>query len=87
MVLSPLFVDDVVMLASSNLDLQHALGRLPAECEAGGMTISISKSEAIVLSWKKVACSLHFGREAYRCGFCSNADNVPVCHGKEEVEF
>ncbi|KAK3543016.1 hypothetical protein QTP70_008703 [Hemibagrus guttatus] len=36
---------DVVLLASSSLDLQHALGRFAAECEAAGMRVSTSKSE------------------------------------------
>ncbi|KAK7878082.1 hypothetical protein WMY93_034404, partial [Mugilogobius chulae] len=34
---SLLFADDVVLMASSNQDLQHALGRFAAECEAAGM--------------------------------------------------
>uniref|UniRef100_A0A8C9SX65 ribonuclease H n=1 Tax=Scleropages formosus TaxID=113540 RepID=A0A8C9SX65_SCLFO len=55
---SLLFADDVVLLASSNQDLQRALERFAAECEAAGMRISTSKSEAMVLSRKKVDCSL-----------------------------
>uniref|UniRef100_A0A8C9WAJ3 Reverse transcriptase domain-containing protein n=1 Tax=Scleropages formosus TaxID=113540 RepID=A0A8C9WAJ3_SCLFO len=55
---SLLFADDVVLLASSSQDLQRALGRFAAECEAAGMRISTSKSEAMVLSRKKVDCSL-----------------------------
>ena len=50
-------MDDVVLLAPSNQDLQHVLGRFAAECEAAGMRINTSKSEAMVLDWKKVACS------------------------------
>ncbi|KAK3511176.1 hypothetical protein QTP70_032221, partial [Hemibagrus guttatus] len=50
--------DDVVLLAPSSLDLQHALGHFAAECEAAGMRVSTSKSEAMVLDWKKVACTL-----------------------------
>ncbi|KAK3568526.1 hypothetical protein QTP86_008620 [Hemibagrus guttatus] len=42
---SLIFADDVVLLASSSLDLQHALGRFAAECEAAGMRVSTSKSE------------------------------------------
>ncbi|KAK3536643.1 hypothetical protein QTP86_015444, partial [Hemibagrus guttatus] len=57
------FADDVVLLASSGLDLQHALGRFAAECEAAGMRVSTSKSEAMVLDWKKVACTLQVGGE------------------------
>ncbi|KAI3364000.1 hypothetical protein L3Q82_001596 [Scortum barcoo] len=42
---SLLFADDVVLLASSSQDLQHAvLERFAAECEAAGMRISTSKS-------------------------------------------
>ncbi|KAK3539573.1 hypothetical protein QTP70_010272 [Hemibagrus guttatus] len=54
---------DVVLLAPSSLDLQHALGRFAAECEAAGMMVSTSKSEAIVLDRKKVACTLQVGGE------------------------
>ncbi|KAK3530440.1 hypothetical protein QTP86_024352 [Hemibagrus guttatus] len=55
---SLIFADDVVLLAPSSLDLQHALGHFAAECEAAGMRVSTSKSEAMVLDWKKVACTL-----------------------------
>ncbi|KAK3522957.1 hypothetical protein QTP86_010312 [Hemibagrus guttatus] len=48
---------------ASCLDLQHALGRFAAECEAAGMRVSTSKSEAMVLDWKKVACTLQVGGE------------------------
>ncbi|XP_042604086.1 uncharacterized protein LOC122141275 [Cyprinus carpio] len=58
---SLLFADDVVMLASSGQDIQHALGRFVTECEAAGMRISTSKSEAMVLSRKRVACPLQVG--------------------------
>ncbi|KAJ0063551.1 hypothetical protein NL108_003867 [Boleophthalmus pectinirostris] len=61
---SLLFADDVVLLASSNQDLQCALGRFAAECEAAGMKISSSKSEAMVLDRKKVACPLRVGGES-----------------------
>ncbi|KAK3569880.1 hypothetical protein QTP86_006752 [Hemibagrus guttatus] len=60
---SLIFADDVVLLASSGLDLQHALGRFAAECEAAGMKVSTSKSEAMVLDRKKVACTLQVGGE------------------------
>ncbi|KAI3366397.1 hypothetical protein L3Q82_000552 [Scortum barcoo] len=55
---SLLFADDVVLLASSSQDLQHVhvLERFAAECEAAGMRISTSKSEAMVLDRKRVAC-------------------------------
>ncbi|KAK3525845.1 hypothetical protein QTP70_010916 [Hemibagrus guttatus] len=58
---SLIFADDVVLLAPSSLDLQHALGRFAAECEAAGMRVSTSISEAMVLERKKVACTLQFG--------------------------
>ncbi|KAK3506344.1 hypothetical protein QTP70_005033 [Hemibagrus guttatus] len=48
---------------ASCLDLQHALGRFAAECEATGMRVSTSKSEAMVLDRKKVACALQVGGE------------------------
>ncbi|CAM4549683.1 unnamed protein product [Leuciscus chuanchicus] len=60
---SLLFADDVVVLAPSNRDLQHGLGRFAAECEAAGMRISTSKSEAMVLSRKRVAFPLQVGGE------------------------
>ncbi|KAK3550852.1 hypothetical protein QTP70_006160 [Hemibagrus guttatus] len=60
---SLIFADDVVLLVSSGLDLQHALGRFAAECEAAGMRVSTSKSEAMVLDRKKVACTLQVGGE------------------------
>ena len=53
----------IILLAPSSQDLQHVLGRFAAECEAAGMRISTSKSEAMVLDWKKVACSLRVGGE------------------------
>ncbi|KAK3538143.1 hypothetical protein QTP70_032395 [Hemibagrus guttatus] len=56
-----IFADDVVLLASSGLDLQHALSRFAAECETAGMRVSTSKSEAMVLNRKKVACTLQVG--------------------------
>uniref|UniRef100_A0A8C6KH39 Reverse transcriptase domain-containing protein n=1 Tax=Nothobranchius furzeri TaxID=105023 RepID=A0A8C6KH39_NOTFU len=60
---SLLFADDVVLLASSSSDLQLLLGRFAAECEAAGMRISTSKSETMVLDWKRVACQLWVRRE------------------------
>ncbi|KAK3564029.1 hypothetical protein QTP86_006952 [Hemibagrus guttatus] len=62
-ILSLIFADDVVLLAPSSLDLQHALGHFAAECEAAGMRVSTSKSEAMVLDRKKVACTLQVGGE------------------------
>ncbi|KAK3507907.1 hypothetical protein QTP70_002569 [Hemibagrus guttatus] len=59
---SLIFADDVILLAPSSLDLQHALGRFAAECEAAGR-VSTPKSEAMVLDRKKVACTLQVGGE------------------------
>ncbi|KAI3373846.1 hypothetical protein L3Q82_022426 [Scortum barcoo] len=60
---SLLFADDVVLLASSSQDLQHVLERFAAKCEAAGMRISTSKSEAMVLDQKRVACPLRVSGE------------------------
>ncbi|KAK3569488.1 hypothetical protein QTP86_031417, partial [Hemibagrus guttatus] len=60
---SLIFADYIVLLAPSSLDLQHALGCFAAECEAAGMRVSTSKSEAMVLDLKKVACTLQVGGE------------------------
>ncbi|KAK3565172.1 hypothetical protein QTP86_000478 [Hemibagrus guttatus] len=54
---------DVAPLPPSSLELQHALGRFAAECEVAGMRVSSSKSEAMVLDRKKVACTLQVGGE------------------------
>ncbi|KAI3368165.1 hypothetical protein L3Q82_007888 [Scortum barcoo] len=53
----------LVLLASSSQDLQRVLERFAAECEAAGMRISTSKSEAMVLDRKRVACPLRVGGE------------------------
>ncbi|KAK3507901.1 hypothetical protein QTP70_002530 [Hemibagrus guttatus] len=60
---SLLFADDVVLLAPSSLDLQHALRHFAVECEAAGRRVSTSKSEAMVLDRKKVACTIQVGGE------------------------
>ena len=60
---SLLFADDVVLLASSSSDLQLLLGCFTAEYEVAGMKISTSKSEAMVLSRKRVDCPLRVGAE------------------------
>ncbi|KAI3364565.1 hypothetical protein L3Q82_010836 [Scortum barcoo] len=52
---SLLFADDVVLLASSGQDLQHVLRWFAS--------ISTSKSEAMVLDRKRVACPLWVGGE------------------------
>ncbi|KAK5909389.1 hypothetical protein CesoFtcFv8_003322 [Champsocephalus esox] len=59
-----LFADDVVPMASSVCDLQHSLDRFATECEAAGMRISTSKSEAMVLSRKPMDCPLQVGNES-----------------------
>jgi len=46
----------VFLLATSDRDLQNALGRFAAECESVGMRVSTSKSET-------VECSLRVGSE------------------------
>lgn len=51
-----LFVDDVVLLASSGGGHQVTLERFTAEWEVAGIRISTSKSEAMVLSRKKAKC-------------------------------
>uniref|UniRef100_A0AAQ4PNU2 Reverse transcriptase domain-containing protein n=1 Tax=Gasterosteus aculeatus aculeatus TaxID=481459 RepID=A0AAQ4PNU2_GASAC len=58
---SLLFADDVVLMASSVCDLQLSLERFAVECEAVGMRISTSKSEAMVLSRKPMDCLLQVG--------------------------
>ena len=60
---SLLYADDVILLASSVQDLQRALERFAAECEAAGMRISTSKSETMVLSRKSVDCLLRVDGE------------------------
>ncbi|KAK0137883.1 putative RNA-directed DNA polymerase from transposon X-element [Merluccius polli] len=63
MIGSLLFVDVVVLLASSDCDLQLSLDRFAAECKAAGMRISTSKSESMVLNRKRVECTLRVGDE------------------------
>jgi len=53
----------IVVLATSDHDLQHAQGQFAAECEADGMRVSTSKSEAMVHCQKTVECSLRVGSE------------------------
>lgn len=45
---NPLVTVDVVLLASSDRDLQHALRWFVADCEAARMRVSASRSEAMV---------------------------------------
>ena len=60
---SLLFADDVDLMAPSVCDLQHSLDRFSAECEAAGMRISTSKSEAMVPSRKPMDRLLRVGNE------------------------
>ena len=53
----------MVLLASSDHDLQLSLDRFAAEYEAAGMRISTSKSESMVLNRKRVECTLRDGDE------------------------
>jgi len=59
-----LFADDPVPLAFSSRDLQCEWERFTAECEATWMKVRSSKSEAVVLNQKKVACPLRVGDES-----------------------
>ena len=55
----------MVFLASSNSYLQLSLQQFAAKCEAAGMRFSASKSEAMVLSRKRVDCPLRVGGELF----------------------
>ncbi|KAI3362903.1 hypothetical protein L3Q82_011500, partial [Scortum barcoo] len=63
--------NDVVLLASSSQDLQYVLEWFAAECEceAAGMRISTSKSEARpwFSTWKRVACPLRVEHPITEC--------------------
>jgi len=61
---SLLFADDVVLLASSDRHLRHSLERFAAECEAAGIRVSTSKSEAMVPGNQWIAPS-RWGQSAY----------------------
>ena len=56
-----LFADDLVLLASSESGLQHALNGFAAACDIAGMEISTSKSEVLHLSRNSVQCPLQVG--------------------------
>ena len=53
-----LFEDDLVLLASSESGLQHALGGFLEACNIAGMKISPSKTGALHLLKNPVQCSL-----------------------------
>lgn len=57
-VLCLLFADHVVLLASLNHDLQHALGLYASKGKTVGMQVSSSKSKSMVLNGNRVECSL-----------------------------
>ena len=56
-----LFADDLVFLASLEIDLQYALNGFAAACDIAGMKISITKTEVLYLSRNSVQCSLQVG--------------------------
>ena len=56
-----LFADDLVLLASSEFGLQHALNGFAAACDIAGMKISPSKTEVLHLSRNPVQCFLQVG--------------------------
>ena len=56
-----LFADDLVLLASSESDLQHALSGFTTDCDTAGIKISTSKTEVLRLSRNPVQCSLQVG--------------------------
>ena len=62
---SLLLADDVVLLALSSQDLQHVLGRFAAECQAAGMSISTSKSEAMVRNRKRCLAPSGLGESSF----------------------
>ena len=56
-----LFADDLVLLASSESGLQHALNGFAVACDIAGMKISTSKTEVKHLSRNPIQCSLQVG--------------------------
>ena len=56
-----LFEDDLVLLASTEFGLQHALNGFAAACDIAGTKISTSKTEVHHLSRNLVQCSLQVG--------------------------
>ncbi len=75
---SLLFVDDVVVLATSDQDLLHALGRFAAEFEAVGMRISASNprpwssvGKGWLAHYRLVKCCYRKWRSSSIWGSCS----------------
>ena len=56
-----LFANDLVLLTSSESDLQHALIDFAAACDIAGMKIGNTKTEVLRLSRNRVHCSLQVG--------------------------
>jgi hypothetical protein len=54
-----LFADDLVLLTSSETDLQNALERFATVCEQAGMKINVAKTECMILSRNLEQCSVH----------------------------
>ena len=54
-----LFADDLVILTSSQTELQCALDRFVAVCANAGMKVNVDKSEVMVVSRTPVQCTLH----------------------------
>ena len=57
-----LFANNLVLLATCQSGLQHALNSFAAACEIAGMKISTAKTEALHFSKNLVQCSLQVGR-------------------------
>ena len=55
------FASDLVLLASSESGLQHALNGHEAACDIAGLNISSSKTEVLHLSRNPVQCFLQVG--------------------------
>ena len=56
-----LFADDLVLLASSESGLQHALNSFAAACDITVMKMNNFKTEVLHLSRNPVQCSLQVG--------------------------
>ena len=56
-----LFADDLVLLASSESDLQHALNGFAAACDIAGIKISTSKTVVLHLSRNPIQCFSQVG--------------------------
>ena len=53
-----LFADDLVLLASRKVDLQHSLDRFETACDLAVMKISTSKTEVLCISRQPMTCNL-----------------------------